>query len=100
MCVNIVNLTFTTGQTHSKFNTTYYRLKPLFQASSRRVLSRVDEIHFARLSEKLESQFDTPLNVTFEYQHYTKNRVNSLYLSLQKRKKYRARAVSGKRNFR
>ena len=66
-----------------------------FQASSRRVLSRVDEIHFARSVEQLESQFEQPLNVSFEYQHYTKNRVNSLYMSLQKRKKYRARAVSG-----
>lgn len=67
-----------------------------FQASSRRVLSRVDEIHFARSSDVLlESQFDQALNVTFEYQHYTKNRVNSLYMSIQKRKKYRARAVSG-----
>jgi len=35
------------------------------------------------------------VNVAFEYQHFTKNRSNNLYISLQKRKKYRARAVSG-----
>ena len=42
-----------------------------------------------------ENVFENPFNVAFDYQHYTKNRSNCLYISLQKRRKYRARAVSG-----
>lgn len=64
-----------------------------FQASSRRILARVDEVPISTAAP--EDQFDNPVNVAFEYQHFTKNRSNHLYISLQKRKKYRARAVSG-----
>jgi len=73
-----------------------------FQASSRRVLARIDEVPVSKSGTNADTDrgngpegLDNPVNVAFEYQHFTKNRSNNLYISLQKRKKYRARAVSG-----
>jgi hypothetical protein len=76
-----------------------------FQTSSRRVLVRVDEFPVSSgISGSDQNQPETtgnseigenPINVTFEYQHFTKNRQNNLHIILQKRKKYRARVQSG-----
>ncbi len=41
----------------------------------------------------LEKEFAQ--NMSFEYQHFTKNRSNILYISLQKKRRYRTAAVPG-----
>merc|ERR1711887_393539 len=65
-----------------------------FQTSSRRVLVRVDEFPVSSgISGSDQNQPETtgnseigenPINVTFEYQHFTKNRQNNLHIILQK----------------
>lgn len=59
------------------------------QANSRRPQARGDEICISSLEKEFAQ------NMSFEYQHFTKNRSNILYISLQKKRRYRTAAVPG-----
>lgn len=59
------------------------------QANSRRPQARGDEICISALEKEFAQ------NISFEYQHFTKNRPNILYISLQKKRRYRTAAVPG-----